>query len=91
MSDSKKTFNHLIRERYCKGCNICVAFCPKQVLVLRDGKVFAERPELCIGCRLCELRCPDFAIEVREKLETEPLGTDAANIDYGVSPEATHD
>ena len=29
----------IINEKWCKGCGICVAFCPKQVLVLKKGKV----------------------------------------------------
>jgi 2-oxoglutarate ferredoxin oxidoreductase subunit delta len=66
MSD-KKLFEHVIREKWCKGCDICVALCPKNVLVLKNGKVFTEKPDDCIGCRLCEMRCPDFAIEVHEK------------------------
>ena len=67
MADKPKQYEHVIRERWCKGCNICVAFCPKHVLVLKNSKVFAEKPEECVGCRLCEMRCPDFAIEVQEK------------------------
>jgi 2-oxoglutarate ferredoxin oxidoreductase subunit delta len=92
MSDQpKKTYVHIVRERYCKGCNICVAFCPKQVLSLRAGKVFVERPELCIGCRMCELRCPDFAIEVREKGEDDAYGPAEEERDYNLPPEAMHD
>jgi 2-oxoglutarate ferredoxin oxidoreductase subunit delta len=91
MSEQKKTYEHVIRERWCKGCNICVAFCPKQVLTLRNGKVFAERPDQCIGCRLCEFRCPDFAIEVREKSDAGARHKDAADIDYDIKPEAHHD
>jgi len=54
-----------INERFCKGCGICIEFCPKQVLGLTDkGKVYASQPDLCIKCGQCELRCPDFAIEV---------------------------
>ncbi len=87
----KKTYEHVIRERWCKGCNICVAFCPKHVLTLRDGIVFVENPDACIGCRLCELRCPDFAIEVHEKKSGEPAGRHASRIDFHVSPEAEHD
>ena len=56
---------HLINREWCKGCSICVAFCPKNVLELdRKDKVVAVRKEDCISCRICEWRCPDFAIEI---------------------------
>ena len=49
----------------CKGCGICVNFCPKKVLELDTlGKVIVARPEDCIACGQCELRCPDYAIFV---------------------------
>ncbi|MDX9785711.1 MAG: 4Fe-4S binding protein [Desulfobacterales bacterium] len=65
----EKLKRHVIERDWCKGCGICVAFCPKQVLALDENeKVTAQRPEACICCRLCELRCPDLAIEI----ETEP-------------------
>jgi len=92
MSDqAKKMYVHIIRERYCKGCNICVTFCPKHVLSLKGGKVWAEHPELCIGCKMCELRCPDFAIEVHEKGEDFDDGTNGLDRDYSIPPEAMHD
>lgn len=48
---------------WCKGCGICIAFCPKAVLAAgEDGVPQVVAPEACIGCRMCELRCPDFAI-----------------------------
>ena len=54
-----------INQKFCKGCGICVAFCPKQVLELDElGKVYEKAPEACILCGQCELRCPDFAIQV---------------------------
>ena len=54
-----------INEEWCKGCGICVAFCPKQVLALdNQDKARAEKPDACIGCALCALRCPDLAIDV---------------------------
>jgi len=86
MSEQKKSFEFTIRERWCKGCNICVAFCPRQVLALRNGKVFPEKPDQCIGCRMCELRCPDFAIEVSEKGHPEPV-EDETVVDYCIPPE----
>jgi len=59
-----------INRYWCKGCGICVAFCPKQVLELdEEGIVTAPRENDCIQCRLCELRCPDFAIEVIKEEE----------------------
>ncbi len=92
MSDQPpKSYLHVIRERYCKGCNICVAFCPKKVLALKSGKVFAERPWLCIGCKMCELRCPDYAIEVRAAEPEPDKGANGAEQDYCLPPEACDD
>jgi len=52
---------------WCKGCGLCVEFCPQNVLEqAEDGRVIVARPEACIACRWCELHCPDFAIFVTE-------------------------
>ena len=60
-----KLKEHIINREWCKGCSICVQFCPKHVLELdSEDKVMAARPEDCICCMLCEYRCPDLAIEV---------------------------
>ena len=60
-----KLKEHRIEREWCKGCGICVHFCPKSVLKLDDEqKVHAAKPDACICCRLCEYRCPDLAIEV---------------------------
>ena len=68
-----KLKEHRIDTEWCKGCGICVAFCPKKVLELdRKEKATAVRVEDCIACRLCELRCPDLAVEVEiEEIEAK--------------------
>lgn len=54
-----------INQEWCKGCSICVAFCPKNVWDLgQKDKATPARPDDCICCKMCELRCPDLAIEV---------------------------
>lgn len=67
-----KKVTHLIDKEWCKGCGICIHFCPKDVLEFdRHGKAQAARPEDCIACKLCELRCPDLAIQIIEEQEGE--------------------
>ena len=62
----------VINKVWCKGCGICVHFCPKKVLEMdKDSKASVVKLEDCIGCRLCELRCPDFAIQVNFKDKDE--------------------
>ena len=59
----------VLKER-CKGCGICVSFCPKKVLALDTlGKVYVIDEKACINCGQCELRCPDYAIYVEKKVE----------------------
>jgi 2-oxoglutarate ferredoxin oxidoreductase subunit delta len=52
-----------INASWCKGCGICVAFCPRQALVLNQEKAQHIR-ENCIVCGMCERYCPDLAITV---------------------------
>ncbi|MFQ5484979.1 MAG: ferredoxin family protein [Desulfobacterales bacterium] len=55
----------IIRRDWCKGCGICVEFCPTAVLELdTTDRAVAVRQKDCICCKLCENRCPDLAIEV---------------------------
>ncbi|SKC72875.1 4Fe-4S dicluster domain-containing protein [Maledivibacter halophilus] len=51
-----------VEKELCKGCGICVEFCPKNVLTMENGKVKIADIENCIKCGQCELRCPDYAI-----------------------------
>jgi 2-oxoglutarate ferredoxin oxidoreductase subunit delta len=55
----------------CKGCLLCVSFCPKQAIVVANSLnkkgvkpvEFKDGAE-CIGCAMCAVICPDCCIEV---------------------------
>ncbi len=53
----------IIEER-CKGCEVCVVYCPEDVLAMKDLVVSVVNLDKCTGCMRCELFCPDFAIYV---------------------------
>lgn len=79
-ANKKKTEAIHVRQDLCKGCGICVAFCPKHVLELsEDEKCVVKRVEDCTACKLCEMRCPDLAIEVLDVPEQrEPSYSEAS-------------
>ena len=61
----RKEYSIDINKEWCKGCGICVSFCPENVLGLDENeKAIVINPEKCVVCNLCELRCPDMAIAV---------------------------
>ncbi|MEA5050957.1 MAG: 4Fe-4S binding protein [Oscillospiraceae bacterium] len=71
MAKGKVTIN----EARCKGCGLCVDFCPKKVLALDTAKhnekgyhpAHAANPQDCIGCAMCATMCPDCAITVERE------------------------
>ncbi len=64
--------------KHCKGCGLCVAFCPKGAIAM--SKELSERgvnpaevvdEETCTGCLNCVVVCPDAAIEMFETEEVK--------------------
>mgnify|MGYP005842507929 CR=1 FL=1 len=54
--------------KWCKGCGICVEFCPVKVLAMgKDNRPVLVDAERCTSCGMCEIRCPDFAITVTRR------------------------
>jgi 2-oxoglutarate ferredoxin oxidoreductase subunit delta len=57
-----------IRKTHCKGCELCIEFCPTGVL--SRSKDFnpkgyhypVAKGTGCINCRLCTTVCPEYAI-----------------------------
>lgn len=54
---------------WCKGCGICVAFCPKNALELVGERVHMREDGQCVLCGQCEMRCPDYAIWLEDMEE----------------------
>lgn len=62
----------------CKGCQLCVVACPRDVIAIAPKKVnvngypYVEpaNAEECVGCSSCAIVCPDGCITVyRKKME----------------------
>lgn len=70
MAKGKISFNY----DFCKGCMLCVNFCPTKILSLDHSKmnekgynlIKVTEPEKCIGCAFCATMCPDSVITVEK-------------------------
>ncbi|MBE0430272.1 MAG: 4Fe-4S binding protein [Dehalococcoidia bacterium] len=61
----------IVDKERCKGCGLCLVFCPQDVLAFSGEHnrssydvVCMKHPEQCTGCGFCAQTCPDIAIEV---------------------------
>ncbi|MFO8009894.1 MAG: 4Fe-4S binding protein [Dehalococcoidia bacterium] len=68
---TEKKGNITIDQELCKGCQICINFCPKGTISTSStlnaaGYLPASFNDdgSCTGCAICALVCPDVCIEV---------------------------
>lgn len=62
----------VIKKDRCKGCELCISVCPKNILAIDDTEVNANgyhavsvvNEDECIACASCGLMCPDGAINI---------------------------
>jgi len=70
-----------IEENRCKGCELCMSVCPKEIIRMADYfNVRGYRPAQlvdpdreCTGCTLCALVCPDVVITVFRQVPVKPV------------------
>ena len=67
---------NIIDSMLCKGCDICISVCPKDVYAkseeVNSKDVYVPYPanqEACVRCGLCEISCPDQALYVEREVE----------------------
>ncbi len=74
-----RRFKVLFNRDKCKGCELCVNFCPKKIISMDHGSVNAkgyhpagiENMDECIGCASCAMMCPDCCISIYQLEEGE--------------------
>ena len=64
-------FKVVIDAEKCKGCELCIHFCPKDIIGIDESSTnskgyhpAAPLKEGCIGCLNCAAMCPDCAITI---------------------------
>ncbi len=65
-----------VLEERCKGCGLCIEFCPKKVLVFSERRnqqgykiVALAFPEKCNQCGICYLMCPEVVFVKEDSFE----------------------
>ena len=71
----------IIDTERCKGCGLCVAACPKKIIVISEKSnkhgYFPAKTDSCdcTGCAACAIMCPDAVIEVYRDETTQIVET----------------
>lgn len=68
----KKVGRLTFNDDHCKGCELCVSFCPVKILSLDSERsnragynlISVSDMDKCIACAQCAIICPDSVIKV---------------------------
>ena len=70
----KGSYKVKIKKDKCKGCKLCVFYCPVKHLKLSSGLnkrgvrfALSDDNSKCIGCGFCFYICPDSCIEINQE------------------------
>ena len=77
----KKKFRVIHNHELCKGCGLCMAYCPTgriEADILGKAQFPEETRDKCTGCKRCVWFCPDFANWVEEDDSEEEDGREQA-------------
>lgn len=56
---------------WCKGCGICISFCPKDCFDISSiNQPLMIRLDVCTKCMQCVHRCPDYCITIDGQSES---------------------
>jgi len=81
VSQRRHTAYITIDSERCKGCGLCIFFCPQKVIGQAErfnqkgytpATVIEEKAGECTGCTACALMCPDIAIGVYRHAKVAP-------------------
>jgi len=75
-----------VDDLHCKGCELCVGVCPKDVIALDMERLTPKGyhpahliSDGCTGCAICAIICPDAAITVfRASPQKKPIPKETA-------------
>jgi 2-oxoglutarate ferredoxin oxidoreductase subunit delta len=72
-----------ISEEHCKGCELCISVCPRQVLKMAMDRLtprgyhpseLVDPEGECTGCAICAVVCPEAAITVYRMVPASKAG-----------------
>lgn len=58
------SFNPVVDDGKCIGCEDCVDVCPVEVFAMQDGKSVPVNGNECLGCESCVEACSVEAIQI---------------------------